>query len=178
MVLPKANARRAYTNLMFTFGPRPESLTRERVEEVARECLGSNMKRGRVAFEMSEHGYAHVHLAVNFAKETKVPMRLVKQLKGLCVDTAKRKANCGTNYVPKEQCGKGGYEVLEKYLCDPAKIKECDDGSLELVQARSMTEKLLMMYQFSCAMDYYRKEGVMSRGWYNKAGHWRHESWE
>ena len=87
---------------MFTFGPRPDKLTREEVEGVGRAMLGANLKHGRIAFETSEQGYKHVHFIVQLQKETKVPMTLVKQFKKLChEDEAGRKPNCAVNYVPR-----------------------------------------------------------------------------
>jgi len=187
MPLPKANGRNEYTNLMFTFGPRPEVLTRQKVEEVLRLHLGARMVKGMVAFEHSKKGYPHVHVAVKFAKAQKVPMALVKAFKALSVEaidaTGKlRKVNCGTNNVPRNECGKGGYEVLEKYLSDPSKIKECDDESLELVQEMNMVDKLKRLLDFHRATVYYRKFGHMPTGWYKRpcaiTGYqWRYAGW-
>lgn len=134
MPLPKARPRNPYQALMYTFGPIRPDITREQVIERARTYLQNDLRTIRAAFEVSENGYHHCHVAVDLAQPRKPAMRLVRDYKTFCAEDADgRKPNCGINYVPNsESRGKRAYAVLDEYLHNPKKIKYTDDGSLEM----------------------------------------------
>lgn len=124
---------------MYTCGPYLGEQDRQKMWEIVERCHNERADPGKFtcAFETSEDGYKHMHLAVGFKGETKPSMGLIKTLKGLCeVDDAGRKPNCQGNYVPKgdkESAKVGPYEILRRYLTDPHKKKTTDDGCIEFV---------------------------------------------
>lgn len=67
------------------------------------------------------------------------------------------------------------------YLTNAKKIKEHDDGSLELLHILDPAENMKRTYQLCCAMDHFRERGYMPRGWkFDKKRPglgWRHEDW-
>ena len=110
MPLPKCNTRSSYKAILYTFGPyQPDDkeAARERVFKVFTQYVGRNLKPGEFtcAFEESEEGYHHCHVAVGFITEQKPNMGLVTALKGLCTATEDRAVNLGMNYVPRATRG-------------------------------------------------------------------------
>ena len=150
MPLPKCSPRRAYTAILYTFGPYspPEQVDveRQRVYDIFRNKVGSNLKSGEftVAFEKSDDGYEHCHVAVGFHREQKPNMSLIAPLKALCIATEDRKVNLGMNYVPRgdKNRSKGSvYQLLRKYLTAPHKKKETDDGAYEFTPVENTSIK-------------------------------------
>ena len=140
MGLPPVNARYKYKAMLFTFGPIPLETEREAIGRVVSDHFREKLKTNMIALETGKEGYRHCHVAVDLFNEVKPPMKLITRLKAFCQeDENGRKPNCGTHYVPNcESKGMRAYSVLHKYLSDPTKIKETDDGSLEFIVLDNM----------------------------------------
>lgn len=161
-----------YTSLMFTFGPRPPTLTREEVKEVFAAYYKGWLKEIIIAFEDGAvkedetEGYPHVHVGVRLGGQKQLTMPIIKRVKQLCVETETRKVNCGTNYVPCEE-GKG-FEVIKKYLTDPDKIKETDDGALIVLEPRDaladLRETTAMVMALTGGRRLFRETGRVPMG--------------
>lgn len=142
MPLPTCSTRKAYSAILYTFGPidpADKDACRMQVHQTFTRLVGHNMKPGEfiVAFEESDDGYRHCHVAVGFINPQKPNMGLVVALKTLCApDNSGRRPNLGMNHVPKlakgeQGSGTGAYALLHKYLTDPHKVKTTDEGALE-----------------------------------------------
>jgi len=149
MVLPPVNIRYKYKAMMFTFGPIPVVAQREDIRRVVSDHFGEKLKANTIALETGKDGYRHCHVAVDLHSEVKPPMKLITHLKAFCLeDDTGRKPNCGTHFVPNsESKGLRAYSVLHKYLTDPGKIKETDDGALEFLAPLDGMARLRVIYR-------------------------------
>lgn len=139
MPLPKCNMRGSYSAILYTFGPYHGDHDHQKIWEITRTAIPDHLdpRKFTCAFEESEDGYKHCHVAMGFRTPLKPNAGMIKVFKSLCTEEPDRKINCGTNYVPRgdkqaANCG-GPYAVLRKYLTDPHKKKTTDDGAIEFV---------------------------------------------
>jgi len=167
MPLPKTTPRDQRMALLWTFGPYPHpgdeaDTHRAHIFNLFTGVYATRMKQGQFmcAFEKSEDEYEHCHVAVGFTLETKPSMKLVKQLKALCVpDSEGREPNLGINHVPKKKkgdhgAGKSAYGVLQDYLANPVKKKSVDYDAIDFKPPDTRN----LMHELRCYEKYLLSE--------------------
>lgn len=165
---------RGYTAIIFTFGPRPADLTREQVQDVFKSYYRGWLREMIVAFETSKKGYEHCHVGVRLRAQKKLTMPIFNKVKKTLCDPnhPTKKPNCDSHYVP---CAEGrGYEVIKNYLVDPKKIKETDDGYLELLPEKDWIAELARVGAITQALlaakKHFRKTGQVLPGFIKAQG--------
>lgn len=168
MPLPRVRNGYNYTSVLLTFGPvvpsDPTALRHQIKELCQRHCSSLNDQSFVCAFEVSEKGYPHCHVAVGFTKPTKAPLKLLFALKALALEEHEgKKRNGSMHYVPIDKkhqtlASSGGrFGVLKRYLTEPHKTKECDDGALDFTETSIDVLKDLERQLFTCYGDEERK---------------------
>lgn len=131
-----------YQVYLVTAGPWNLQLGKEYVRssvlDLVKRYYGAYLKKCSVAAEVSDTGYAHFHVAIQLseARNWKALNRQLRELVESWPKDCDRHTSTRFNYVPVDghkfrDGNKRGYEVVEGYLKDPKKIKECDDGVID-----------------------------------------------
>ena len=126
-----------------------------------------------IAFEVSDDGYHHLHMAIKAGHPIRLTKRIIMSMKKIITDhwdgSGTRQPNNRFHYVPinssnqKQAAALGGrFGILRKYITDPHKSKMTDDGVLEfeahdivnanLAHIRSLRGDTSFQARFSCIL--------------------------
>lgn len=122
-----------YHNMFITGGPRPRDRSiKEDLMKIAVDCYSNKIRDIKIAEEISKDGYYHFHIMLDLNSPQRYT-NVIKKLKSFLDSIDKhsdetRNVNVGVYYCTDRTNAKS---ILTKYLSNPTKDKDVDDGILE-----------------------------------------------